>query len=117
MLYIAILFSKNADFSKTLIALFGLCGPGRAAVGYLLALELVPKTNRLLIGTLANVVLSLTYLNSAFFFWFISKYTLYLLLLGTLGTFCSGIGLFFIPESPEYLYSYREFDKARASLL
>lgn len=95
---------------------FGICGAGRASIGYLYLLELVPKESKVLIGTLNFCVSESIYVLSAIFFKYISKETAYMLIIGLVVNFICDVAICFIPESPEYLYAVKDYQNARANL-
>jgi MFS family permease len=115
--FIGLLVCKNLMGVLCLILLFGLCGGGRSTVGFLYLMELVPKKDKRFTGTLNVAFDSFIYTMTAFFFWFMCKDTFYLLFMCAIGNFFVAIGIFFIPESPEYLYEKKEFQKTKLVLI
>ena len=95
---------------------FGICGSGRASVGYLYLLELMPKNKKVMIGTLNFTFSESMFVFSALFFKYITKDITYMIILGTVITFICDIGICFIPESPDYLYAVRDYQGARDAL-
>ena len=114
--FIGIYFSRSFLVTTALILVFGFCGAGRSAVGYLYLLELVPKDWKTLVGTCFHCANSSTLIFSAVYFWFLSRDSQYLLLFGVFANAICCIGILFIPESPLYLLSAKDYDKARESL-
>jgi MFS family permease len=114
--YIAIYFSKSSLMTTALILVFGFCGAGRSGVGYLYLLELVPATWKSLVGTLVHSINSFTFVWSAYYFWYLSKDWQWLLIYSLSANFITAMAALFIPESPLYLYSAKDFDKTRESL-
>ena len=115
-IFFGIFFSESSLFTTALILVFGFCGAGRSAVGYLYLLELVPKDWKTLTGTCCHAANSLTFVFSGFYFWFISKDWRWIIVFAIVANAISAIGIIFIPESPLYLYSTKDYDKARESL-
>jgi energy-converting hydrogenase Eha subunit C len=96
--------------------MFGLCGAGRSAIGYLYFLELQRKEEKVFYGTLLNCANTFTFVISGLYFWFISRDYLGILVAAIL---CNGITatmILFIPESPSFLHAIRDFEGARRSL-
>ena len=53
--------------------LYGLCGAGRSAVGYLYLLELIPKERRAIAGAMFHSFNELTLVFSSLYFMYVSK--------------------------------------------
>ena len=116
ILYFGIYFSKSLMMTLTLILIFGFCGAGRSAVGYLYLIEMVPSRWKTLAGTLMHSVNSLTFVFSAIYFWFVSKEWRWLIIYAICANIITCIAILFIPESPLYCHSIRDYDKARTSI-
>lgn len=116
LIYFGIFFSNSYLFTVALILVFGFCGAGRSVVGYLYLLELVPGDWKTLAGTSLHSMNSMTFIISAIYFWFISKDWRWIILSALIANGLTALAMVFIPESPAYLYSSRDFDKTRDSL-
>jgi MFS family permease len=99
-----------------MILIFGFCGAGRAGIGYLYLLELVRPEWKTMAGTLSHATNSVTFIFSAIYFWYISKDWRWLVLYSLIANGITAIAVLFIPESPLYSHSVRDYDKARESL-
>ncbi len=115
--FVGLMVCKNIMGTLSLILLFGLCGGGRSTVGFLYLMELVPRKDKKYTGTLTSAFDSFVYTVTGFFFWFMCKDTFYLLFMCAIGNFLVAIGVIFVPESPEYLYEKKEFQKAKQVLI
>lgn len=105
--------SKNYSLTIALIFFLGVVGVGRSTIGFLYLMELVPKRKKRLLGTLTNATDAFLYIVCAFYFWMISKNVFYLLTATTVLNVLLVIGIYFVPESPDFLHDIRDYDRVR----
>lgn len=115
-IYFGLLFSDKFVYSLGLIFVFGICGSGRGSIGYLYLLELMPKADKVLIGTLNFATSESLFVWSALYLKYVSKNTTDLLIIGIVINFLCDIAICFIPESPDYLYAVKDYQGARDQL-
>ena len=116
IIIIGITVSKNFFLTLGFMFFFGTVSVGRSTVNYLYLLELVPKERKVFIGTLINAINECTYIFSSLYFKYVSKEIIWIMILAIIVNLICGIGLIFLPESPEFLYAVKDFDGLRKSL-
>jgi MFS family permease len=77
LIYIGELFSRNIKLTTALQFFFGTMSVGRATIGYLLTLELVPEDSQATVGTMLQFCSSSVTVLACIYFYFISKYWLW----------------------------------------
>ena len=105
--------SRNYYFTLVLAFLFGFLNVGIYNGGYINICEYTHGKwkNRLCLVLL--VADSSTVILNSLYFKFLSNHWLPFQLLGLLFNLLGLLGLLFLPESPEYLYSFYRFDECR----
>ncbi len=89
---------------------------GRATVGYLYALELVPLNSQATVGTIMRIFSSSVAIFVTLYYYLISKYWVWLQVFGLTLNLIAVIGTVFMPESPRYLLNTKRYDECRAVL-
>lgn len=91
----------------------GIVCVGRYNGCYIIISEYVHTPYKNAVSTLLLVFEQFVAFINAFYFKFISINWIYLQIFGVAVNLVAVIGSFFIPESPEYLYSFYKFDETR----
>ena len=104
-----IIFSKNLTLTTTLGFFLGILHVGIQNGAYINVCEYFHTKWKNKVCTVLLVCDMLTVIFSGFYFEFISNDIKWLLLFGAAMNGTSIIGLFLLPESPEYLYSFYRF--------
>jgi hypothetical protein len=89
---------------------------GRASIGYLYMLELIPTENQALAGTILHFVNSSVTILSCIYFYFISKYWLWFQVFGWSLNLLTVVCVIFMPESPKFLLTKKKYDECREVL-
>lgn len=110
------IFADSLDVLYAFMFIFGLTFPGRIIVGQNYSYEFATPALKEQIQPIGQYYQGITLIITAFYFQVISKQVLWLELANLLFLTYLWIQSFFIPESPRYLYSEREYDESRAGL-
>ena len=86
-------------------ACFGAVSTLRIQVAYIYLMELQPKKYQNLITTVWCIMDHQIYFFAVLYFWKISKHWFYFCSIGYVWNIISVIAIYFLPESPRYLYS------------
>ena len=89
---------------------------GRGTVGYLYTLELVPLSYQPAIGTSLQFFSSSVTVLATIYFYFISKYWVWLQLFGWTLNLITIVGVIFMPESPKFLLTMKKYDECRKAM-
>lgn len=81
--------------------------------GYVNVCEYVHKPWKNHVCTILLVFDMLTTILIGVYFHYVSRYWLWFIMIGLISNIIAVVGIFFIPESPEYLYSYYRFNDCR----
>ncbi|CDW86321.1 solute carrier family member 5 [Stylonychia lemnae] len=111
-LYMALLFSKTVELNTALCFFLGVTCVGRYNGCFINISEFVHTNYKNHVSTLLLIQDSITTIFVAAYYEF-SKNWLYLQIFGVAISGLSIIGLWFIPETPEYLYSYHKFSQCK----
>jgi len=77
---------------------------------------MVPTGWKTLAGTLMHAINSLTFIFSSLYFWHVSKDWRWLIIYAMCANVVTCVAVLFIPESPLYCHSVRDYEKARDSI-
>ena len=103
VLYTVLMFTESLN---VMIAVSGACGALssiRMNIGFVYMMELMPKSKQTIMGSIWNIFEGCIYVLATIYFWQISKYWLYYVLIGYLMQIFSAIIILWIPESPSFL--------------
>ena len=115
-IYIALLFSTNLDLTIFLSFFMGFLHIGIYNGGYINVCEYVDKPWKNHVCTILLVLDMLSAIMVGVYFHYVSRNWVWFGMIGVLFNFVSLIGIYFIPESPEYLYYFYRFEECRAAL-
>lgn len=107
-LYLAVLFSKRVEVTTALSFFLGICCVARYNGCYINISEYVHAKYKYTVGTFLLVSDSFTCIVIALYFKFCKNW-LYLQIFGVCLSFIAAVGCFYVPETPEYLYSFYRF--------
>jgi len=111
--YLGLLLSRNLDFTIALSFFLGFLRIGIYNGGYVNVCEYVHTPYKNLVCTILLVFDMLSTIMIGVYFHYISKNWLWFCLIGFLFNVLSIFGIYFIPESPEYLYCFYKFNECR----
>jgi hypothetical protein len=114
---IAIIFSRSLDFTIFLGFLMGFLHIGIYNGGYVNVCEYVHNPWKNHVCTILLVFDMLTTILIGVYFHYVSRYWLWFCLVGVAFNAISLVGIFLIPESPEYLYCFYKFGECREIVL
>ncbi|CDW81726.1 solute carrier family member 5 [Stylonychia lemnae] len=114
--YLTIVLSKNLNLTIAMFFFLGSTQPGKSNIAYIYMLELIPSKFGTYLSTLACIADGFTTILISLYFRFVSINWIYFQIFGLSMTFVSCFALFFLPESPKYLWSAKKFKEARESL-
>ena len=114
--YLTIVLSKNLDLTTAMFFFLGLTCPAKANITYVYLLEFAPNKFQTYLGTMLLFADGSTTILISLYFRFISKDWLGFQIFGLVLTFLSTFALFFVPESPKYLWSAKKYKEAREKL-
>lgn len=115
-LFGAIVLSRSRILTTVLMFLLGMFSVGRASVGYLYMLELSPVKQQATIGTMLQLCNTLVTILATVYFYAISKEWVWFETCGVALNFIVVGCIYFLPESPKYLYAQKRWDDLRYSL-
>jgi MFS family permease len=87
----------------------GLCASGRPAIGYIYMCEFAPQKHHTLMGTVWNCSEGAIFIYLTLYYYYISKEWVWTQVYGAATNVVTCILLFWIPESPKYLYSEKRY--------
>eukprot|EP00347_Sterkiella_histriomuscorum_P019689 403340662 len=116
VLILGLILSNNLNLSIALFFFLGMCQTGKISTVYVMMLELIPQFSTTILGTIVQLLDGATLIWSSIYFRYISKDWLWFQVFGlcTCGVAC--VLQFFLPESPKYQYSKRNYNQARKGL-
>jgi MFS family permease len=114
--YLGLILSNNIYLTMAMFFLLGLATPGKSNIAYVYLLELVPTDWQTYVGTALLFADGSTMIFLSLYFRYLTKYWLPFQIYGIIATSVAFIGSFLAPESPKYLYSYKQYAAARDSL-
>ena len=71
-------FSHDIDVTTAFVFLIGIASAGRAAIGFLYIMELLPTRNQVIVATILHINTASVNLIACLYFWFLSKNWLWL---------------------------------------
>jgi MFS family permease len=110
---IAAMLSRSFTFTTVISFIMGYLRIALYNGGYINVCEYVHGNWKNHVCTILLVFDMFTSILTGIYFHYISNYWLYFSMIGLIFNGIAIIGIFFIPESPEYLYSYYKFDECR----
>ena len=114
--FLGLYLSHDVNLTTAFMFLFGVASVGRCSISFLYLMELLPSSAQVIAATTLQVHNSLLALFGCLYFWLIWKNWLGIeILAGVLGVI-SGVGAFFMPESPKFLISKHRYEEARESI-
>ena len=115
--YVAILCSSSLELTTYIAFFMGILHIGIANGGYINVCEYVQEKWKNHVCTLMLVFDMLSVIITGIYWKYISVDATWLLVFGILLNLLSLIGVLFVPESPEYLYSFFRFRECRDIML
>jgi hypothetical protein len=111
---VGLILSQSLEKSAMFMLLLGICFPGKQVVGLNYLLEFIPEKQHIQYVTAGMICECLTILAISRGYETVSRHWLWLQLYGVLGTFISLlIHMFFIPESPKFLYLAKRYKESK----
>jgi len=115
--YLGLILSTNITLTMALFFLLGVTTPGKAAIGYILLLELMPPGYQTIVSTILIAADGSIMIFLSLYFRFISKYWMpFQWFMFVLGLVAYLIGLF-SPESPKFLEGCKKYEEAKQSIM
>jgi MFS family permease len=114
--YIALVCSQNFLLTVILSFLIGVVNAGIYNGGYINLCEYVAQSLKIHVGTVLLIFDNLTVCLVCLYFKYVTRYWLWFQLIGIFFNVVGLIGILFVPESPEYLFSFYRFEECRAVL-
>lgn len=110
---LGLIFSRSLIFTCFVLFVLGLLVSGNFGVSYVYNLEFFPPEWKSTVGTLDNIVHTLLCGALPLYFLFLSKNYVWLFFIGAAMNITAVCGfIFFLDESPLYLYNKGEIEKA-----
>ena len=108
----------TTSYNVMILALFtlGLCATARAQISIIYLFESIQKVHFCAVFTTASVIEGLFGISGSLYFLYVSKNWFYLLFVAYIVQLLATIGAFFIPESPKFLISSGQYERAAESL-
>lgn len=116
MFFIAI-FNSSLAVAYFVVFFLGFCLIGRFTCGFVLFVELLPEKYKAISGSAILIGYSISLLEVTAYYAFISQNSITTIWLGFILSTITFFANFIIPESPQWLVSQGQYDKARASLM
>jgi hypothetical protein len=79
-------------------------------------MELLPKGQQVLIGTIMQLNSSFVGVVGCLYFWLMSKDWTWLMIAACISGIVSMIGVYIMPESPKFLITKRKYEEARVAI-
>ena len=111
--FLAAMLSQSLNLSIVIFFFFGMCCPGKAGISYVYLLEFIPKKYQTYVGTVTLFADGSTMIILSIYFRFISKHWLYFEIYAITATALCTFLCLVIPESPKFLYSVRQYKRAK----
>ena len=112
--YAIMLFTESLLVMSIVIFIQGMVTSLRVNVGYVYMMELMPRSVQTQMTTFWCSIDALIYLFASVYFWKISKDAKYFELVGLIWVTISCILIYWLPESPRYLVSTGNLERAEA---
>lgn len=106
-------FSKQIEVIYGVLFLMGVTASLRNTIGFVYGMELIPKTNQVAISTIQKMIEQAPAIIGVIYFRFITKEWIYLQLVGVTLSITAAALIWILPESPRYLVSVHQYEKAR----
>jgi MFS transporter, OCT family, solute carrier family 22 (organic cation transporter), member 4/5 len=114
--YICMIISTSLLFTTIMACFFGIINVGIYNGAYVNICEYVHDPWKNHVCTFLLVFDSMTSIFVALYFKFVSQNWIWFQYLGLALSIIAFIGFYFLPESPEYLYSFYRFDECRKEI-
>jgi MFS family permease len=111
--FTGLFLSRSIYVNYAFMFLFGTASVGRCSISFLYLMELLPKAQQILVGTILQVHNSVLVVFGCIYFWKISKNWIWLELYACISGVIAMICTFFMPESPKFLITKNKYDEAR----
>ena len=110
---IVLLLATSIDVANACHFVFGLAFGARVYVGYIFTMEFIPLSDSSIITSCVFAIDGLTLLVGSFYFMYVSKSWRFIYIASVLSTATALAMVLSLPESPKFLISTKQFDKAR----
>ena len=114
--FMGLFFSKNIYVTYFFMFLFGPASVGRCSSSFLYLMELLPKAQQVLVGTILQVSNSLVAVIGCLYFWKMSKDWIWLEIAACVSGVVSMVGCYMLPESPKFLITKKRYEEARGAI-
>ena len=116
MFFIAI-YNTSLSVAYCIVFFLGFCLIGRFTCGFVLFVELLPEKYKAVSGSAILIGYSFSLLEVTAYYAFISKNSIPTIWFGLILNCLTFLANFIVPESPQWLVSQGEYDKARGCLM
>jgi MFS family permease len=113
LISLGLIFSRSFEFTCFVIFVLGLLVSGNFSVSFVYNMEFFPPEWQSTIGTFDNIILTVLWGVEPLYFLYVSKNYVWLMAIGASANAVAICGfIFFLEESPLYLYNRKENEKA-----
>ena len=112
------IFSQSIMLTTAMLFMMGVCAAGRASVGFLYIMEMVPNHAKSFVASMVGMLDCMTMIYATIYFMFISHdsvYWEYFAVFQNIATIL--LVLMYVPESPKWLFEKGRFKEARETLM
>ena len=110
--------SDSVLLTQVLLFVMGLCAAGRVSVGFLYVMEVIPTASRGFISFLLGSIDCMTMIYATVYFKYLTHDSIYWeLFSGCQNILMLILVLYYLPESPRWLYEKGQYQKAKETLI
>jgi len=115
--YLGLILSRNFILTNVLAFMVGVMNVGIYNGAYIMVCEYVHTPLKNKVCTVLLFFDNFTIILICLYFKFVTRYWLWFQILGVCINLIAAVGVYFLPETPEYLYCFYRFSECKESLL